>query len=248
MYRGLIICVVVMFVFSSLVQAQKNVVRQDLFWVRYQNQLSLNPKWLLQSEIDNRMFVFPVKEHHLVMRSQIRYTISPLLTAGGGITYALQHPQDPQAEIDLVIPELRGQQDITLKQTFGKLIMNHRYMVEQRFIRKVEDNKLADGYNFNYRLRYRLQGEIPVLKSESHELRLVVHDEVMLNAGKSVTQNVFDQNRIYAGLQYGITPALAVELGYMNWYQQRASGKDFFNRDITRLSIFHKINLQNHDK
>jgi hypothetical protein len=44
-------------------------------------------------------------------------------------------------------------------------------------------------------------------------------------------------------LQYGISKAFAVELGYLNSFQQRASGVDYYDRDIIRLSIYHKIKL-----
>ena len=31
---------------------------------------------------------------------------------------------------------------------------------------------------------------------------------------------------------------------YLNWFQQRPSGTDFYNRDIIRFSVFHTINLK----
>ena len=55
--------------------------------------------------------------------------------------------------------------------------------------------------------------------------------------------NTFDQNRIYFGVQYGLNENLAVELGYLKSFQQRPNGTDYFDRDIIRLSIFHKINF-----
>jgi len=66
----------------------------------------------------------------------------------------------------------------------------------------------------------------------------------MFNAGKTIIKNTFDQNRIYAALQYGINKNIALELGYLNSFQRRTNGIDYFNRDIIRFSIFHKIKLQ----
>jgi hypothetical protein len=66
----------------------------------------------------------------------------------------------------------------------------------------------------------------------------------MFNAGNAIVKNTFDQNRIYAAVQYGLNKSIAVELGYLNSYQRRANGIDYFNRDIVRLSIFHKIKVQ----
>jgi hypothetical protein len=70
-----------------------------------------------------------------------------------------------------------------------------------------------------------------------------VYDELMINGGKNVLKNTFDQNRIYAALHYGINKNIALELGYLNSFQQRSSGIDYFNRDIIRFTFFHKINL-----
>ncbi len=49
---------------------------------------------------------------------------------------------------------------------------------------------------------------------------------------------------IYLALNYKLNKSYAVELGYMNWFQQQKSGIDFYNRDILRLSIFHSIDLK----
>ena len=65
----------------------------------------------------------------------------------------------------------------------------------------------------------------------------------MINGGENVVKNTFDQNRIYAALQYGVNKNIALELGYLNSFQQRASGVDYFDRDIIRFTFFHKINL-----
>ena len=74
-------------------------------------------------------------------------------------------------------------------------------------------------------------------------MKTIVHEEILLNAGKSIVKNTFDQNRIYAALQYGINQKIAIELGYLNSFQQRASGVDYYDRDIIRFSIFHKLKL-----
>ena len=65
----------------------------------------------------------------------------------------------------------------------------------------------------------------------------------MINGGEKVVKNTFDQNRIYVAILYGINKNIALELGYLNSFQQRSSGIDYFNRDIIRLSFYHKINL-----
>ena len=65
----------------------------------------------------------------------------------------------------------------------------------------------------------------------------------MLNLGARIVLNTFDQNRFQADLAFGITKLLSVELGYVNWFQQRYTGTDYYNRDILRFAVVHKIDL-----
>ena len=143
---------------------------------------------------------------------------------------------------DFKIPEHRGQQDITWKQEFGKIIINQRFQVEERFIHNANKEGLLSGNTFYWRFRYRLQGEYSCWKKESQYLKAIVYDELMINGGENVVKNTFDQNRIYTALQYGINKNIALELGYLKSFQQRASGVDYFDRDIIRFTFLHKIN------
>ena len=81
-------------------------------------------------------------------------------------------------------------------------------------------------------------------ETKQNKLIVKIKDEVTLNAGRKIVKNVFDQNRVYLALNYQFNKALAMEIGYMNWYQQRSSGVDFYSRDIFRFSLFHKISLK----
>jgi hypothetical protein len=74
-----------------------------------------------------------------------------------------------------------------------------------------------------------------------HPLKLKISNEILLNAGSKVVRNTFDQNRFYTGVNYAITKNISVECGYLNWFQQRPTGDQFYNRNILRLSLFHKI-------
>lgn len=49
----------------------------------------------------------------------------------------------------------------------------------------------------------------------------------MLNAGKSIVRNIFDQNRIGFSARYNFNKRVGIEIGYINWFQQRPSGIDF---------------------
>jgi len=225
-------------------QTEKNVDHQSLLWTRYNNQLTINNKWSLHSEFDNRIFTNPVQQNLYVMRIQGRYKINKSLELGAGFAYFSVTTQDPEVTFDFKIPEYRGQQDITWKQEYSNFTLNQRLQIEERFFHNANKEGLLPGTTFYRRFRYRLQGDFNFWKKENQYLKVIIYDELMINGGKNVLKNTFDQNRMYGALQYGVNKNIALELGYLNSFQQRQSGVDYFNRDIIRFTFYHKINLQ----
>ena len=230
--------------FISRAQTEKNVDHQSLLWTRYSNQLSINHKWAIHTEFDNRIFIAPVQENSYVFRIQGRYKINNTLEVGAGYAYFNVTTQDPEQTYDFKVPEYRFQQDITWRQEYGNFGINQRFQVDERFVHKANKDELLEGTTYSWRFRYRLQGEYSFWKKENQYLKANVYDEIMINAGENIVNNTFDQNRFYAGLQYGMTKNIAFELGYLNSFQQRSSGVDYYARDIIRFTIFHKINLK----
>jgi Protein of unknown function (DUF2490) len=73
---------------------------------------------------------------------------------------------------------------------------------------------------------------------------LKIAEEIMVNAGEHIVYNSFDQNRIYFALEKGLAKGFSAELGYLYWFQQRSSGNQYFERDIMRFTLYHKIKLK----
>lgn len=238
----------ILFLFLSFsflnAQTEKNVDHQKLLWTRYYNLLTINDKWSLHSEFDNRIFLNPIEENLYEFRVQGRYKINKNFEVGAGYAYFSVATQIPEVTIDFNVPEYRGQQDIVWKQDYNKFLLSQRFMIEERFFHNVNKEGLIPGTTFFWRFRYRIQGEYTFWKKENQYLKAIINDELMINGGENVVKNTFDQNRIYAALQYGVSKNIALELGYLNSFQQRASGVDYFDRDIIRFTFFHKINIK----
>jgi hypothetical protein len=238
---------IIFFLFVTVLcqaQTEKDIDHQSILWTRYNNQLVLNEKWSLHTEFDNRVFLKPVKENLYVIRIQGRYKINEHLEAGIGFAHFSVATQEPEVSYDFKIPEYRGQQDLTWKLNVNKVTLLQRFQAEERFIHNANKESLLPGSTFTWRFRYRLQADYIFWKKENQFLKTILSDEIMFNAGKTIIKNTFDQNRIYAALQYGINKNIALELGYLNSFQRRTNGINYFNRDIIRFSIFHKIKLQ----
>lgn len=224
-------------------QTEKKIDHQSLLWTRYYNLLTINDKWTVHSEFDNRIFINSAEENLYEFRTQGRYKINKDFEVGAGFAYFSVASQDPEISSNFTIPEYRGQQDIIWKQNIGRITFLQRFQVEERFFHNSNKEELVAGTTFYWRFRYRLQGEYSFWKKENQSLKVLLSDEIMMNGGENVAKNTFDQNRIYAALQYGVNKNIALELGYLNSFQQRASGVDYFNRDIIRFTFFHKISL-----
>ena len=153
----------------------------------------------------------------------------------------------PNAIVKLTVPELRPHVEFAYKQKLDKVTLDHKYRAEARFFHSTNQarTELEDGFEFgNFRFRYRLQATIPLLKvDESRTLEFKISDEININAGNKISKNVFDQNRIFVGINYDLLTNLNFEVGYLNWFQQRPNG-DFYNRNIIRFSVFHEISLK----
>ncbi|MBL7934816.1 MAG: DUF2490 domain-containing protein, partial [Bacteroidia bacterium] len=54
----------------------------------------------------------------------------------------------------------------------------------------------------------------------------------------------FDQNRFFAGFGYQIGKNSSVHLGYMNIYQQLASGNKYSESHCLRLFVYHNIDFR----
>lgn len=224
-------------------QTEKNIDHQNLLWTRYYNQLELNPKWSIHSEFDNRVFMNPWVQNLFVIRAHSRYKISDQVDIGAGLAFFSVATQHPEIESNFNKPEYRVQQDVSWKQGFNKITLNQRFQIEERFFQNFDRDGLTAGTTFFWRFRYRIQGDYNFWKNEKQYLKAIVYDELMINAGKEIIYNTFDQNRIYAGLQYGINSSLALEMGYLNSFQQRLTGIGYFDRNIIRFTIYHKLKI-----
>lgn len=229
---------------SPFLSAQniKKTDQQTLSWIRYYNILPLTEKWSLNSELDNRSFFNPTHENLFAVRVQARYHLTKVIEIGAGLAYFNVNTQNPNIDPDYSIPEYRAQQDITFINTLTKITFHNRFQLEERFIQQVKNTQLVNDFTFSYRFRYRLQTTFDLFKKEQHSLQGILSNEIMFNFGKSNKKNTFDQNRSYTALRYQFNPSIGIELGYLKSFQRRSSGVDFYDRDIIRLTVYHRIN------
>ncbi len=235
-------------VFVNYADAQKKVTNQNLGWLGLNTTIDINQKWFFQNEVQIREFVNPFSRHQFFIRSHIHYKFGQSgYDASVGLCYFSQKPNDPEALVQLSIPEWRPHLEFANKSKIKEVVIENRYRAEARFFHQTnpERTELLDGYKFNnFRFRYRLQATIPIFKlSKTNMLKFKFGDEVMLNLGSKINLNVFDQNRFYFSFGFSLYRDISLDIGYLNWFQELTDGS-FINRDIVQVTVFHKLSLK----
>ena len=172
----------------------------------------------------------------VVFRPGITYYITDNTRATAGYAYMNHFQADNAGNISQ--PEHRFWQQLQWSDLHSTFRLTQRIRLEERFRRKfITPEKLADDYFFNYRIRYSLGLQIPLTGTayKKKSLSAFISDEVMINFGKSVVYNYFDQNRFLAGLNYYIDDNNTIFLGYMNQFQQQATGSDYLSMNVLRI-------------
>lgn len=223
--------------FSAVLSAQKNIKTQELMWIRYKLKVVLDDKHQISQELEERFFLTPWKQSQMLSRTQLEKKLENGWGTTAGFALFL-HTKSGNAtyENEYVKPELRPHISFGYSQDLTHTIsLKHRYQSEFRFS-KTE----AGSFEYsNNRSRYKLELKYQPTSAVS----LAVFDEILLNIGKNVVQNVFDTNRYGIGFQYSPLANLGVELGYFNSFQQQKNGVDFLNQNIVRMTIHHTLDF-----
>lgn len=226
--------------FSTFLTAQNTYDNQRLLWLRLFQKTQFNKNWQLKSEIENRDYINPRREHQLVLRFVVDRKIHKNLSATLGFAYFKQYlPHNPEIESTNNTNEYRPQFEfIYHKDLTQKLDFTLRSRNDFRFI---ENQKTKDLEFSAFRLRFLAELSYDIYP----KLQLKVFDELMLNTFYLSNLKTFDQNRYGFGIKYKISNSFATELGYLNWFQPKNQPNAYFNRDIIRFTLYHELKLKN---
>jgi hypothetical protein len=114
-----------------------------------------------------------------------------------------------------------------------RIYLTHRFRYEQRFV---------ENQDFRTRYRYTLFMNIPFNKAavEKNSVYLALYNEIFINGQREIGDGreveIFDRNRTYLGLGYGITANMRVQAGWMRQIT------DNWAKNQLQFSLHHKIN------
>jgi hypothetical protein len=202
-------------------RAQHNTEQLGAWYMYFYTTKFKNSQFGIQGDVQHRNWNTIGDLEQLLIRSGLTY--KPTNT-DVTLTLGIAHITNGAiGESSQTTPETRIYQEALLPLKVGKrLYFNNRFRYEQRFV---------ENQDFRTRLRYNLFLNIPINRTtlSKNAVYIALYNEIFINGEKNIgnnrTVNVFDRNRFYAGLGYGITDKLRLQLGFMNQSTETA-GKD----------------------
>lgn len=188
-------------------------------------------------------------------RIGLQYHFNKDVSVMAGYAYVITYPYGDYQVGPYEFPEHRVFEQLSWNDNSkGRLMINHRLRLEQRLLGKV-DQKASEykvnGYNYLNRARYQIKLAYPLTHKtmQDNTLYATAFDELLIGFGSNINQNIFDQNRIGAGLGYQFNKSLKLEAGYLNQILQQpapVTGKQVYQYNSGLLiSLFFTKSLKN---
>jgi hypothetical protein len=232
--------------FALIYGQSKRTEHLQQLWFAYSNQTRFSNKWGGWLDLHLRTkedFVNDLSQS--IVRIGLTYYVNDITKLTAGYAWVNHFPGDNHKEISQT--EHRPWQQIQWHTKYGKKRMMQWVRLEERFRRKIlDDSTLANGYNFNYRVRYNFSYDVPLNKKGiiPGAVSFIFNDEVHINFGKQIVNNYFDQNRFFVGLKYQTNLNDNLQVGYMNLFQQLAAGNQYKDIHAVRVYYFHNLDLR----
>jgi hypothetical protein len=184
---------------AGKLEAQKSDVGA---WYVYLGNQALSKKWNWWNEVQYRNYNMGGDLQQLLLRTGLGFNLTEnnnnvLL----GYAYIISENYEAGGQYKLSNHENRIYQQFLTKQQFGRLYLQHRYRIEERFL---EDK-------FRMRFRYGLSVNIPITAQTMAKgtVYFVASDELFIHGDSPA----FDRNRLYGGIGYVISSNLRCEAG-----------------------------------
>ncbi|NOY51544.1 MAG: DUF2490 domain-containing protein [Chlorobi bacterium] len=181
-------------------------------WLMYFGMNKISDKISVHTEFQYRNHtIAPNNTEQLLLRLGLNYHFSDKAFVSAGYAYIPSYIFDSEQKAPETI-EHRIWQQFILTNNIGRVKLEHRYRIEQRWV----------SSEYRNRLRYRLMLFAPLNKPiiEKGSFFIGLYDEIFLNTEKGF----FDRNRLYGALGYQFHKLASAQAGVMH-QQLTGSGK-----------------------
>lgn len=200
-----------LFFASSFAQVRDHT-RNTNSWLMYFGNHKISESWGFHAELQWRRHDYFSDNQQLLIRTGVDYYTPNNNRLTLGYAFIRTYPYGEFAVLK-AFPEHRIWQQFLTTQALGKFKLSHRYRLEQRLIGNAATGEFSDG-RYENRMRYMARLTRNIF-GENRPVYIAVYDEVMINFGKEVMYNIFDQNRLYGAVGFTLSDHLKFEAGYL---------------------------------
>jgi hypothetical protein len=240
---GLALAALAPAVSASAQDTERRTADQAHAWFTYagEHPLRRGSPTALHLEAQVRRSELGLEWQQLLLRAGITRALGGGVRAGAGYGHITTHSYGelPSAAD---FPEHRAWQQLSLGHGVGRAAMAHRYRLEQRWVgitgSDAADPERVTEWRYTNRARYMARGTLPVRREVRGAPYLFAANEVFVSFGENVQMNRMDQNRLMLGVGRPLSPALRVELGYLNQYVVKGNGRDFERNHTVQITLY----------
>ncbi|MCC6931400.1 MAG: DUF2490 domain-containing protein [Gemmatimonadaceae bacterium] len=216
-------------------------------WFNVVGENRLSRQWYLDYDVSLRRSG-PLEEmQQLLPRLGVRYQVNPAVRVTWGYAFAETWPYGKLPNT-FRFPEHRMWEQLQLNHAVGRVALNHRYRLEQRWLGRValeDGDEAVQNWVRTNRMRYRLQATLPLQGKtlDDGEFYLQGNNELFINWGANVQFNVFDQNRTILAVGRRFSEKLRAEVGYMEQVVEKSSGRQLERNHTLIFALYPNLSF-----
>ena len=218
--------------------AQKKVDNQFNSWTTYSGNHKIGNQYSIHTLYSLRKNEFLKNWQQSLLRIGLNYQLNDhfILTAGYDWVENFSYGKQPIAE---QTTEQRIFEQIVIKNSIGRVVIEQLYKLEQRFIGN------GDNKDFEGRFRYNVSFNIPLNHNNLTDKTWFISgfNEIFINLGQVQNNYYFNQNWTYLGLGYKVDNTLAFKVGYMNQYFPKADGLNVEKNHTLMLNAIYNMDF-----
>ncbi len=209
--------------------AQRETFTNVNGWLNWFGDIELSERWAIDFDGTMRRSGPYDEIAQYLWRASLRRNLAPNVRVGVGYAGSDTHPYG-DLPIALRTPEHRLFEQLQLAHATGRIAWTQRYRFEQRWTGRValaRGEEQVQNWIRTNRARYLVRATIPLQGPilDRNEWFVNVSDEVFINWGANIQNNVFDQNRLAATIGRRLGSRLRLEAGYMEQLIARPNGR-----------------------
>lgn len=220
-------------------KAQHKTTHTNMLWEGYYNTISFNKHWSLLSDAQVRTKDWTRQWSQMLVRSGVNYKINDHISFTGGFAF-FKNAQYANKEL-LLKNEWRPWQELCYQVKSGKINFLQRLRTEQRFLQQVANNHKTPDYQYIFRLRYRLEFQIPF---QENKFVFLAGNEVLVNPAYLNNSLFFDQNRTFAGMNLKLDRNTALQFQYLKILQWHSNTSVLDDQNVARINLLQQFNFR----